>query len=401
MVIPAAQPKAALLKVLFEPQSKLSDSATYDITAWALPYAYGLQTFATKETVVYREMNAVATAKQLPPDAYGYIIPMNNFNDTKLLSEILKEGIKARVSETPFSFNDIKYSAGSLIVLRKGNEDKMSRFLSLAAPYGNSINLISSAFVQSGFDLGSDRLHVVKNPAVALLTGENASANAVGEVWHLFEQQLNRPISLLNTGNPDNGVLKNYDVLIVTDGNYKFLQNKEAAADVKQWINNGGRLIVTEGAAKQVAGLNWGLKLKKASEEKTDTSRPYAAVKNYADREKESVVNNIPGAIYKMQLDSTHPIGFGYPGFYYTLRQNDNVYEFLKEGWNTGIIKNQQQVSGFVGSRVKENMKDAVLIGEIPMGRGSVIFFADDPIFRSFWENGKMMFCNAVFFAGQ
>ncbi|MEJ7611415.1 MAG: M14 metallopeptidase family protein [Ferruginibacter sp.] len=401
LVIPAAQPKAALLRVLFEPQSRLSDSATYDITAWALPFVYGLQSFATKETVISAEMNSVVPVKQIPADAYGYIIPMNGFNDTKLLSELLKEGIKTRFSETPFSFNDIKYAAGSLIVLRKGNEEKMNRFLMLAGSTGNSADPISSGFMQSGFDLGSDRLHILKNPSVALLTGPGVSSTASGEVWHLFEQQLNRPITLLNVADVANTDLKNYNVLIAPAGNYPFLQSKESATDIKRWITGGGRLIVMESAVKQVAALDWGLKLKKPAEEKTDTSRPYADVKNYADREKESVTNNIPGAIYKMQLDSTHPIGFGYPGYYYTLKRNENVYEFIKDGWNTGIIKNREQVAGFVGSRVKDNIRDAVLIGEIPMGRGSVIFFADDPIFRSFWETGKMMFCNAVFFTGQ
>jgi hypothetical protein len=38
-----------------------------------------------------------------------------------------------------------------------------------------------------------------------------------------------------------------------------------------------------------------------------------------------------------------------------------------------------------------------VLFGELPMGRGSVVFLADDIIFRSFWESGKLMLANALF----
>ena len=38
IAVSAYQPKSALIKVLFEPRSKLSDSVTYDITAWSLPY---------------------------------------------------------------------------------------------------------------------------------------------------------------------------------------------------------------------------------------------------------------------------------------------------------------------------------------------------------------------------
>ena len=37
IVINANQPNSNLVKVLFERNSKISDSATYDITAWSMP----------------------------------------------------------------------------------------------------------------------------------------------------------------------------------------------------------------------------------------------------------------------------------------------------------------------------------------------------------------------------
>ncbi len=402
LVINAAQRKASLLKVLFEQQPKLSDSATYDITAWALPYVFGLQTYATKENITGVNGSDFKDVKpSLPPNAYGYIVAYNGFNDTKLLATLLKSNVKMRFTETTFSFNDIAFKEGSLLILRKGNEDKIANVLGLVKEFGNTANAISSAYAQSGIDLGSDKIHFIKNPTVALLTGDGVSFAGAGEIWHLFEQQLNRPITLINANDLDNSSLKNYSVLIVPDGSYKFLANKDAAADVKQWVKDGGKLIVLESATKQLAALDWGLKVKKMPEDKTDTALGYIAIKKYANRERESVSNNIPGAIYRMELDDTHPLGYGYPNYYYTLKLNETVYEFVKEGWNVGIIKKIQPVAGFVGSKVKQNLKDGVLLGELPMGRGSVIFFADDPLFRSFWENGKMLFCNAVFFAGQ
>ena len=77
------------------------------------------------------------------------------------------------------------------------------------------------------------------------------------------------------------------------------------------------------------------------------------------------------------------------------------MYEFMKDGWNVGVIKKENQTSGFVGSVIRGKIKDGTVIGVEPIGRGSVVFFADDPIFRSFWESGKMMFGNAVFLVGQ
>ena len=401
LVINAAQPKGALLKVLFEQQPKLSDSATYDITAWALPYAYGLQTYAVKENVNISLSQKSQPLAAMANSAYGYVIAYNSFNDARLLAALLKNNIKMRFTETPFTFNNIAYKEGSLLILRKGNEDKILKVLTLINEYGSTASSISSGFAQTGFDLGSDKVHFIKNPTVAMVTGEGVSSTAAGEIWHFFEQQLHKPITLVNAADLDNSSLKNYTVLIVPDGSYKFLANKDAAADVKQWVRDGGKLIVLENAAKQMAGLDWGLKIKKSPEDKTDTALGYIAIKKYADREKEFVTNNIPGAIYRMELDDTHPLAYGYPNYYYTLKLNETVFEYVRDGWNVGTIKKIQPVAGFVGSKVKENLKDAVLLGELPMGRGSVVFFADNPIFRSFWENGKLLLSNAVFFVAQ
>lgn len=46
LVVNAYQPKSVLTQVLFEPEPVLNDSITYDITSWALPYAYGLEAYA-------------------------------------------------------------------------------------------------------------------------------------------------------------------------------------------------------------------------------------------------------------------------------------------------------------------------------------------------------------------
>jgi len=35
------------------------------------------------------------------------------------------------------------------------------------------------------------------------------------------------------------------------------------------------------------------------------------------------------------------------------------------------------------------------------MGSGAVIYFVEDPIFRMFWQNGKMLLFNAAFLVAQ
>ena len=121
------------------------------------------------------------------------------------------------------------------------------------------------------------------------------------------------------------------------------------------------------------------------------------------DRDRLALSESIPGAIYKLNLDNTHPLGFGLPDYYYSLKLNDDIYDLFSgdDGWNVGTIKKDGYVSGFVGAESKKKINNGLLLGVQPMGRGSVVYMVDDPLFRSFWENGKLLFSNAVFMVGQ
>ncbi|GAB2807009.1 M14 family metallopeptidase [Ferruginibacter profundus] len=406
IAVSAYQPKSTLIKVLFEPRSKLTDSVTYDITAWSLPYVYGVQAYAVREKMaagIYAVQPAAATVAS---NAYGYLINYASFEDAKLLAALLNEKIKLRFAEKDFTYGGKAFKKGTLIVLKKGNEDKLAVLMEVSKKYNAAVTAVASGFMESGFDFGSEKVHFIKKPNVAMLTGKGVNSTGAGEVWHLFEQQLDYPITLINADEINGAALKNMDVLILPDGNYKFLADKDAAAEIKNWVQQGGKIIAMENGASQMAKADWGFKLKKGDDDekkddKKDDKSLYADVKRFENRERESIADFIPGSIYKVTLDDSHPLAFGYTGNYFTLKQNGDLYEFMKDGWNVGVIKKDNQVAGFVGSRLKDKLKDGTVLGVQDMGRGSIVFFADDPIFRSFWENGKLLFANAVFLAGQ
>ena len=171
------------------------------------------------------------------------------------------------------------------------------------------------------------------------------------------------------------------------------------------WVQQGGKIIALDNAASQIAKADWGIKLKKSDDDdkkddKKDSNNIYSDVKRYENRERDGIVINIPGAIYKVELDNSHPLAYGYGAAYYSLKLGSDMYEFMKDGWNVGIIKKEKQTAGFVGSNSREKIKDGTVIGVQPLGNGNIVFFADDPIFRNFWENGKMLLANAVFLVG-
>jgi hypothetical protein len=396
LIVSTVQPKGALVKVLFEPQSVLSDTATYDITAWSLPYAHGLDAWAIKTDLATDPAYTIPKPLPVSTNDYAYLVKYQSFKDAVFLAALLQEGIRVRFAEKDFLAEGKPYPKGSLIVLRNGNQGKIEKLVQIAAQQQVQLYSIHSGFMESGFDLGSDKIHEMRKPVVALVSENTATSTAVGEVWHYFEKQLNYPLIILNEANLESASLKKIDILIFTDGYHKVLTEKEGF--LKAWVKQGGKIIALEAALNDMATGDWGLHTKKddaaKEEEKKDSD---ITVKKYGDRERQGISNNIPGAIYKVDLDDSHPLAFGYGNHYFTLKMNSILLDFFKDGWNVGSIKNKNRVAGFVGSQVSTKIKDGTVIGVQNMGRGTVIYFADNPLFRSFWEGGKLIFANAIF----
>jgi len=404
IIISSLQPKSVMVKVLFEPKGKLVDSATYDITAWALPYAYGLEGYASRERI--SSSGAYSKTKVSNEETtYGYILPWNGLKTVKTVGQLLQKGILLRYAEQPFEVNGNKFERGAVIVLKTANKSFGANLWAEVRKVADANNIklypVSTGFVDKGYDFGSDKVHPFKAPKVVLLTGDGVSSLGAGEIWHFFEQQIDYPVTLVNAVDIARANWNDIDVLIMPDGNYRFLSDKASADAFKDWINKGGRVIALEGAVGVLSRADFGIKMKKDDDKKDDKVN-YDVLKKFEDRDRDFIPNMTPGSIYKVELDNTHPLAYGYPNYYYTLKMDDNIYDFMKEdGWNVGVIKKDNQVAGFVGTKLKEKLKDGLVLGVQQMGNGSVTYLTDNVMFRNFWENGKLMFCNAVFFVGQ
>ena len=412
IVINANQPRSNLLRVLFERSSRISDSVTYDITAWSLPYVYGLQAYGLNAYVGTGGTGASTAAAPITVQpGYAYAVRWAGLNSAQFLAELLKKGVKTRYTELAFQSGGQTFDPGTLLITTTGNAalgDKLWTVIGDAAQRtGVTLVPVTSGFVDKGADFGSRLVHFIHKPRVAVLTGDEVSPLNAGEVWHFFEQQLDYPVTQLNATETGRLDLRDYDVLIMPNGYYRSLSDKNAVEPIRNWVKEGGRLIAMENAVAQLSRLEWGIHLKsddagKKDEDKDKKADDYAALHRYDGREREEVASSVPGSIYRVELDNSHPLAFGYSNRYYTLKQDENVYEFFKEGgWNVGVIKKDGYVSGFTGNKAKSKLKDGLVFGVEELGKGEVVYLADDPLFRSFWENGKLLFCNAVFLVGQ
>ena len=401
LVISSVQPRSAMTQALLEPKSKLSDSATYDITAWSLPYAYGLSAFATKDKLALTAYSKPAANVNTPADVYAYVIKWEGLQSAKAAGELLQQGIVLRYSELPFDVDGQKFDRGSIIVMKTSNtavSNLWKRVTDACNKADVKAHAVTTGFVNSGGDFGSDVVHPFKHKRIVLLTGEGVNGNAAGAIWHFFDQQLEYPVSLVNVNDIGRIKWNETDVIIMPDGNYRFLNDKTQADLLKDWINKGGKVVALENAVGAFARLEWGLKSKKTEEDKSKDL--YDPLKSFENRERDFISSFTPGSIYRVELDNSHPMAFGYPKYYYTLKQDNNIYEFFQpgSGWNVGVVKKDGQLAGFVGTKLKERLKDGLLFGAQDMGNGGIVYIIDDIMFRSFWENGKLLLCNAVFF---
>ena len=414
VVISMYQPKSTLVKVLFEPNARLEDSLTYDITSWALPYAYGVQTYALKNRLnVTTPQPAAAVAPASSIDKpYAYLARWTNVQDLKFLTALMQADVKVRQAEKFFETDGQQYGPGTLIITRTGNEamgDKLDAMVrQLAQEYDVNLSATGTGFVSSGSDFGSGNVRFLKQPKVALLSGEGVSPYGFGEVWHFFEQQIGYPVTVLNTSYFSTVPLHEFDVLILPTGSYSRVLDEETLGKVKDWVNAGGKLIAMESAAGFLAGKT-GFNLKKKSQEedsskgkaKDEEKDPYKNLRTWGEREREALQDEVQGSIFRVDLDKTHPLAFGYGDSYFALIRSADTFNFLENGWNVGVLKKDNYTTGFVGTDTKSKLQDALILGTQDMGRGQVVYLADNPLFRGFWHSGKLLFGNAVFLVGQ
>jgi len=413
LVVSLNQPKSVLAKILFEPQTKLVDSLTYDITAWAVPYFYGMQAYATSTALNVDVQSTVNNFKPagVPDNAYAFFFKWNSFKDAKMLASLLNANIKVRFSTRKLKINGKTFERGTLIIAKRdngvlGNKFEM-KIAGLANAAQHQFDVVSTGFMDNGPDLGSRNISYLKKPKIAILRGDGVSSLNYGATWYYMEQELNYPFTAINTGAFSRVNLDNYDVLVMQEGGYSDFGDTELKK-ITDWVSTGGKLIAIGSSIGKFADSDFASISKYNSEDeeeaikkKTEANQEENKLKPYEQESRENAKNTIPGAIFKITLDKTHPLAYGYGGYLYSLKTSGRRYGYLNSQ-NVGIIKSKDDLlSGFAGQYVQQNVGKSMVIGVENKGRGQIVYLVDNPLYRGFWYDYKLMFANALFLVGQ
>lgn len=405
LYVSTRQAKKTLVQVLLDPEATLEDSLTYDITAWSLPFAYGVEAYAcTTELAVIERSTSMVASDAEAGDFYAIVLPWNSLHSAKLVANLHEKDVTMRLASVPFKINDVEFGRNSVIVTKADNKSEAAILLDMVKEAGASASdyhLVETGFSQSGADLGSSKMELIEKPTVLVLSGPKTSSNSFGQVWHYFEQVLDYPLTIMDVDRMSDRLLLNYNTLVMTDGSYGFSDGQ--LKTLQDWIRNGGKLISVGSANRSFADKEgFGLKKYATDEEEKEAKKMEEEAElldrfhAYEGAERRSIVNNVPGAIFQVSMDETHPLSYGIGNNYFSLKTSSLNYRPLIGAQNVGMIKEDAKIIGFTGSSIKEGLAGSIDFAIENMGRGQLIYMIDNPLFRGFWKEGQLLFSNAL-----
>ena len=292
-----------------------------------------------------------------------------------------------------------KFSYGTIAVPAAGQKNHNATQLyelmkELSATWKVEFTGVKSGRTASGPDVGSSSFVPLIQPSIIMLAGESVNSREAGEIWHLFDQRYEIPVTMTDVSAFRNISLYKYTTLILPGGNLRSLGQQDAQK-IKTWIDAGGTLITIGEAGQWIADNEIAaLKFKQPAAADTGKSIPWV------NRSDEAAIHSVAGAILKAETDISHPLGYGYhkPGIP-VFKTGTRVAE-IPAGQYTSPVKFVQKpwMSGYISDKNLERISGSPAVTVIRSGNGRVVSFMESPNFRGIWLGTHKMVANSVFF---
>jgi len=392
----------------------------YDVTAWSLPLALGLDAWWTDDTTrVAGERIGATDSLAVPPGPSraqsAYLFGNETEAGTRLAMRLLREGFRVSVATRPVTADGASYPRGTFVVRLQRNPDAIhERIVALARETGARVTAVGSAFPDSGqFGIGSETVVAVRAPHILLAAGEGIEQTAFGSVWFYFDRELGIPVTPVNLSSIGSANLGDYNVLIIPSGSAGRLWEElgeTGATKLRSWVESGGAVIGFGGAAellgrkevalttvKELAGDSVAVK----DTSLTDAMRPGPPLVS-PSATGGNTPEQVPGAIFRATLDRTHWLTYGYardqlPVFL----ESSSFLKPSEKGANPVVFTGSDlTLAGFTWPNNTEKLlRNSVWAAVETVGSGSVVLFAENPVYRGFWRGPAKLLTNAVLFA--
>lgn len=417
-IVDFAQPQGHLAKALLEPDAEL-DSAFirfelelrrtgqrnrfYDITAWSMPLAYRVNAWWTR-TVPPGATPVTEMARDAMPGTararYGYAFAPGSEASVRLLASLLKDSVRVWHAPRPFTSGGARFAQGAFLVRVAANRPEVHDVIAArATEAGARVIPIASAGVDEGTDLGSNSVVPLLPPRVALLGSTPVQGNAFGFAWYAMDQRLGYPTTLVDAGFVANGGLERFTTLIVPSVQAAALDRALGDAGRQRlvdWVRNGGVLITLDGATSWVAQERVGLVRTRVKRDSVRADSAGGA----------PLPASLPGVIARATIDTLSPLLAGVSaGEIPVFANSDRVLTVPKDlAAGEAVIRfapeNRVRWSGYFWPEMPAKVALSPYLWTERAGRGRVIAFAHDPVYRDLYRGLLPIFANAVLLGG-
>ncbi|MBS0011943.1 MAG: hypothetical protein KFF49_11065, partial [Bacteroidales bacterium] len=333
-------------------------------------------------------------------DAYAWLFEWNEYYSPGALYRLLDKGLKARVATEDFIYDDGElkkdFGCGTIMIpafnQEHGREKVYEIMKEIVSDFGVTVYGMKTGHTPEGIDLGSNSFRVIEKPEIMMFVGDGISSRDAGEIWHILDQRFGMPLTMIDAGQRGLPDMSAYKVLIIAG---RPSLSDEQVQEIRNWNRQGGLIIAYKGGnafinAEKMAGINY---IPAPEFESVDEMK-------YADRYALYSLHRIPGSIFEVKIDNTHPLFYGYRKEFLPVFKSgsDAVKKSDRAFANPAVYTDDPLLSGYCSGENKERLAGSAFCTVHPAGRGNIISIYDDTNFRAIWFGTSKIFMNAVFF---
>lgn len=408
--VPLAQPQFRLIQALFNKQTTFKDNTFYDVSGWTMPLAMNITSIKIDRTRGLKlaeqtwKMPTTVEQNHQEHSAYGYIFEWHHFLAPKLLNNLLSQKIKARVATKPFSSvingKTTHFKAGSIVIPAgiQQNKDWQAQLITASNNSEIPLKAINTGLTMKGIDIGSSSIKTLSQPKVLLLGGDGLSQYEAGEVRFYLDETLNIPLSIIDHSKLKRVDLSTYSHIILVDGNYQHV-TEHTANKLRQWVQEGGVIIGQKRAALWLAKQEI-LRARFTSREHIEQLFDNEDL-TYSDKEKLASRKRIAGAIFQVELDTSHPLAYGYQQRLLPVFRDNNIImeKPLQPFVTLAKYTPTPLLSGYTDKNLVNKLAHNAAIIAHNAGKGRVIATTEVLTFRGYWHGSAKLLANTLFFS--
>ncbi len=278
LVVRAAQPRRRLLHAILNFDPHMSETflhderkyleshrgtRVYDVTAWNLCMAYGLEGYWARSTadVALRPPSSKRAELSDATPGYGYLIDGASSDIYHAIIRLLDRECKVRVATEPFTMGGQEYAPGAVLLRNRENPaaDELSQLIKeLTADLDLAVRPVDTALCEAGPDLGGRRFRLLAQPRIAIASQWPISTTSFGSTWHLLDARLGLRVSPFNLQAMGFADLRKYNVIVLPNtwrpAGLEGVLNERTRKRLKKWVETGGTLVALGNSAAFVAG---------------------------------------------------------------------------------------------------------------------------------------------------